>query len=78
MKIRYGICESKHLGMVEVNVRRARSQLSELLNRVEKGEEVIIKRRGKRVARMVPSHGENRLPSLRDFRVSLKVRGNRQ
>ena len=61
--------------MVEVNVKDARSQLSDLLNRVEKGEEIIIKRRGKRVARMVPSRGENRLPSLRDFRASLKVRG---
>jgi prevent-host-death family protein len=61
--------------MVEVNVKDARSQLSDLLNRVEKGEEIIIKRRGKRVARMVPSRGENHLPSLRDFRASLKVRG---
>jgi hypothetical protein len=24
---------------------------------------------------MVPSRGENRLPSLRDFRASLKLRG---
>ena len=61
--------------MVEVNVKDARSQLSDLLNRVEKGEEIIITRRGKRVARMVPSRGENPLPSLRDFRASLKVRG---
>ena len=61
--------------MVEVNVKDARSQLSDLLNRVEKGEEIIIKRRGKRVAIMVPSRGENRLPSLSDFRASLKLRG---
>ncbi|UCG64370.1 MAG: type II toxin-antitoxin system prevent-host-death family antitoxin [Deltaproteobacteria bacterium] len=61
--------------MVEVNVKDARSKLSELLNRVEKGEEIIIKRRGKRIARMVPSRAESRLPSLRDFRASLKVRG---
>jgi len=61
--------------MVEVNVKDARSQLSDLLNRVEKGEEIIIKRRGKRVAKMVPSWGENRLPSLSDFRASLKLRG---
>lgn len=61
--------------MVEVNVKDARSQLSDLLNRVEKGEEIIIKRRGKRVAKMVPSRGKNRLPSLRDFRASLKLRG---
>jgi len=34
--------------MVEVNVKDARRQLSGLLNRVEKGKEIIIKRRGKR------------------------------
>ena len=61
--------------MNEVNVIEARRQLSELLNRIEKGEEIIIKRRGKKVARMVPSHSENSLPSLNDFRSSLKVRG---
>ncbi len=61
--------------MVEVKFREARRQLSYLFNRVEKGEEFIIKRRGKRTERMVLSHGENRLPSLRGFRVSLKVRG---
>jgi prevent-host-death family protein len=36
--------------MVEVNVKDARSQFSALLDRVEKGEEIIIKRRGKRRA----------------------------
>lgn len=61
--------------MVEVNVKDARSQLSALLDRVEKGEEIIIKRRGKSVAKMVPPGKPSNLPSLKDFRASLKLRG---
>jgi len=61
--------------MVEVNVKDARSQLSALLDRVEKGEEIIIKRRGKSVAKMVPLGNVSNIPSLKDFRASLKVRG---
>jgi prevent-host-death family protein len=61
--------------MGEVNVKDARSQLSALLDRVEKGEEIIIKRRGKRVAKIVPPGTVSNLPSLKDFRASLKVRG---
>jgi len=34
--------------MLEVNVKEARSQLSSLLDRVERGEEIIINRRGKK------------------------------
>jgi prevent-host-death family protein len=61
--------------MEEVNVKDARGQLSALLDRVEKGEEIIIKRRGKRVAKMVPPGKPSNLPSLKDFRASLKLRG---
>ena len=61
--------------MGEVNVKDARGQLSALLDRVGKGEEIIIKRRGKRVAKIVPPGNVGTLPSLKDFRASLKVRG---
>lgn len=61
--------------MVEVNVKDARGQLSALLDRVGKGEEIIIKRRGKRVAKIVPPGNVSNLPSLKDFRASLKVQG---
>lgn len=37
-----------------VNVHEAKTQLSRLLERVESGEEVIIARAGKPVARLVP------------------------
>ena len=61
--------------MLEVNVKDARSNLSSLLDRVEAGEEIIITRRGKKVAKMVLPQVENHLPSLKDFRSSLKVDG---
>ena len=40
--------------MTQVNVQDAKSRLSDLLARVERGEEVVIARAGKPVARMVP------------------------
>lgn len=61
---------------MEINVKEARSKFSSLLNQVEGGEEVIIRRRGKEVARMVPPGGVGkRLPSLRKFRAALRTRG---
>ena len=61
---------------MEVNVKEARSRLSSLLDRVKEGGEVIILRRGKEVARLVPPRGEGKpLPSLKDFRSSIKITG---
>lgn len=42
--------------MDRVNLTYARSRLSELLNRVQSGQEVVITRRGKDVARLLPIH----------------------
>lgn len=61
--------------MLEINVKEARSRLKELLDRVERGEDVIITRRGKKIARLVPSEGHGGLPSLKDFRGDIKVSG---
>ena len=61
--------------MLEVNVKEARSKLSILLDRVERGEEIIIKRRGKKVAILVSPERENTLPSLKDFRGSISTKG---
>ena len=61
--------------MVEVDVKYALSQLSELLDRVERGEEVIIRRRGKKVAKLVSPETTHPLPSLRQFRATLKIKG---
>ncbi len=61
---------------MEVNAKEARGKLSSLLKRVEKGDEIVVLRRGKRVARLVPfEKKEKRLPQLREFRASIKVKG---
>ncbi|HJP18144.1 MAG TPA: type II toxin-antitoxin system prevent-host-death family antitoxin [Nitrospinota bacterium] len=62
--------------MVQVNVKEARNHLSSLLNKVEKGEEVIITRRGKKVARLAPPKKEvSKFPSLKSFRATIKMKG---
>jgi prevent-host-death family protein len=62
---------------VEMSVKEARSKLSTLLKRVEEGDEIVILRRGKKVARLVPSQGQGRrLPSLKDFRASIRIKGD--
>ncbi|WP_029288422.1 type II toxin-antitoxin system Phd/YefM family antitoxin [Cellulomonas sp. HZM] len=40
--------------MTTVNVQEAKTRLSELLARVERGEEVVVARAGSPVARLVP------------------------
>jgi len=40
--------------MIQVNVHAAKTQLSQLLEAVERGEEVVIARNGRPVARLVP------------------------
>jgi prevent-host-death family protein len=61
--------------MLEVNVKEARSKLSSLLDRVERGEEIIISRRGKKVALLVSPEKKNTLPSLKEFRASISTTG---
>ncbi len=61
---------------MEINVKDARSRLRSLLDRVEVGDEVVILRRGKEVARLVPPEGEGKpLPSLKEFRASIRIIG---
>jgi prevent-host-death family protein len=43
--------------MITVGAFEAKTKLSELLDRVERGEEVVITRHGKTVARLVSDHG---------------------
>ena len=43
--------------MHEVGAFEAKNNLSQLLDRVERGEEVVITRHGRPVARLVPTHG---------------------
>ncbi len=62
---------------MEISVKEARAQFSSLLNKVMDGEEVIIRRRGKEIARLVPHTGGagRRLPSLSNFRRSIRLKG---
>ena len=43
---------------MEIGAFEAKNTLGSLLDRVERGEEVVITRRGKRVARLVPDKGQ--------------------
>lgn len=61
---------------MEISVKEARVRLSDLLKRAEKGEEVLLFRRGKKVARLVPVKIVQRtLPSLKEFRASIRIKG---
>jgi prevent-host-death family protein len=62
--------------MMEVNVKEARGNFSSLLDRVERGEEIIIKRRGKKIARLISPENDKFLPSLQNFRASIKLTGD--
>lgn len=62
--------------MAAITVREARRRLRELLDRVGAGEEVVILRRGREAARLVPAgRGRQPLPDLTAFRASIKVSG---
>ncbi|HUL20699.1 MAG TPA: type II toxin-antitoxin system prevent-host-death family antitoxin [Thermodesulfobacteriota bacterium] len=61
---------------MEINAKQARAKLSSLLKRVEEGDEVVVLRRGKRIARLVPAGKKQaKLPSLKEFRASIRVKG---
>ena len=56
---------------MQVNIHEAKTHLSRLLDRVEKGEEVTIAKAGKPVARLVPVFHkmERRIPGTAKGRV---------
>ncbi len=61
---------------MEVNVKQARANISTLLDKTLNGEEIMIVRRGKKVARLVPLENEvKRLPDLSEFRNSIVRQG---
>ena len=63
--------------MNTVNLKEARKRLGELVGAAEHGESVVITRRGRQVARLVPIEKKvsGRLPDLTQFRASIKVKG---
>jgi prevent-host-death family protein len=59
--------------MKYVNIHEAKTHLSQLLARVEKGEEIIIARDNKPIVRMVPQLSiKNRVPGTGKNRVHFK------
>ena len=65
--------------MDQVSVFDAKNRLSALLDQVEKGHEVVITRRGKPVARLVPTSETSRsqaaVEKLRALRDGIAARG---
>lgn len=65
----------------EIGVFEAKTHLSELLARVESGEEITITRRGQAIARLVPALGHRKedvrraLDDLRNFSKGRKLGG---
>ena len=56
------------------SIRAARQHLGQLVEAAQRGETVVITRRGKGVASLGPIAGESlRLPDLSEFRASIKV-----
>lgn len=65
--------------MTTCTVAEAKAHLSDLLSRVEKGEELVITRRGQPVANLVPIRQARRAPdwsAIRAFRESLPAAGS--
>ena len=60
-----------------INLKEARKRLGELVNAAEHGETVVITKRGRKVARLVPIERKRpgRFPDLAAFRASIKVKG---
>jgi prevent-host-death family protein len=61
---------------VEISAKEARARLSDLLKKAEKGEEILLVKRGRKIARLIPfKNVQKRLPSLKEFRNSIRVKG---
>jgi len=63
--------------MLSVNLKEARRRIGDLVGAAERGESVTITRRGKTVARIVPSKEKvvTGMPDLAKFRSSIAVKG---
>jgi prevent-host-death family protein len=59
--------------MKTVNVHEAKTHLSKLLERVEAGEEIVIARNAKAVAKLVPYKGARRRPGSMRGKISVSA-----
>ncbi len=64
--------------MLVVNAKEVREKFSSILDEVEKGEDIVITRRGKKVARIINININDKptpLKALKDFRNNIKIKG---
>ena len=55
-----------------IGIKEARQNLPGLIDQVEAGEEIMITRQGKAVAKLIPAPViQRKLPSLKDFRLGI-------
>ena len=58
--------------MKNIGIKKARQILSGLIDQVEAGEEIVITRQGKPVAKLIPAPLiQKKLPSLKGFRLGI-------
>ncbi|MGQ0650726.1 MAG: type II toxin-antitoxin system Phd/YefM family antitoxin [Betaproteobacteria bacterium] len=61
---------------MDVGTKELRKHLSDVLDRVARGERILVRRRGRPAAALVPlGERTGRLPSLASFRARIRVRG---
>lgn len=62
--------------MKHVGIKQARQELPDLIDRAESGEEIVITRQGRAVAKLVPApKAQKPLPSLAEFRKAISRDG---
>lgn len=65
--------------MTPISIKEARRKFTELVHAAERGESVVITRRGKKVARLIAaeSAATKPLPDLSGFRKSIRIKGKK-
>jgi prevent-host-death family protein len=58
--------------MTEVGTFEAKNRLSELLDKAERGEETVITRRGRPVAKLIPLSAESDMEKARDAAKAIR------
>jgi prevent-host-death family protein len=72
----YTFCVHMEAPVKTVSIKEARAHLKALVDRARRGEVVVLLRRGKEVARLVPPPDRKReIPDLRDFRATIRIGG---
>ncbi|QEI41902.1 hypothetical protein BMF77_02504 [Dolichospermum sp. UHCC 0315A] len=63
--------------MTQITIEEATQNLYKLLEQVAKGEQFVLMKEGKEIARLLPPQSEKKVfPSLNSFRKSIVLKGN--